>query len=190
MTKIYAKEHILKCFVLILFSTYSSFSNNLKLSDFCKIEIGIKRTDAEKIIGVSCQKVRSSFVYKLDYQCKMKLIYKNDKLIQMYFIDPCAKEYKLDSSNKNFRPFRYQTSESVIEKITINDFCKVKLGMKRNKVLNLIGNQTGNQGSGIVWDEYQFPDKSYFKLWYNNEEKLELLKYVDSCGREYLLESK
>jgi len=184
------KKTITASLTFVLFSLMSCFAKeNLKIKDFCKINIGTKRADIEKFIGKPQEKSKSNFIYNLDYECKMKLIYKNDKLNKIFFIDPCKREYQLKSN---------QTSISSNAKIgilpsgpnqknrtiSINDFCKVKEGMKYNKVVNLIGPNTGSIGFGMVWDVYEFPDSSYMKLWYNNN-NLAFLNFVDCCNREY-----
>lgn len=184
----YIKNILINLSFVVLSSTTCFAKENLMLTDFCKINIGIKRTTVENFIGRPQKTGKTGNVYYLNLGRKMKLTYKNNKLQQMYFIDSCNREYKLVST-KIPAFFRYKSSEKSDKKTLSFDLCDARLGMKRNEILNLLGNQTGNQGSGIVWDEYEFPDKSYFKLLYNYE-ILSCLEFVDVCGREYSLVNK
>ncbi|KAF2330984.1 hypothetical protein [Flavobacterium ginsenosidimutans] len=105
------KKTIAASLTFVLFSLMNCFAKeNLKIKDFCKINIGTKRADIEKFIGKPQEKLKSNFIYNLDYECKMKLIYKNNKLSKMFFIDPCKREYQLKSN---------QTSVSSTAKIGI-----------------------------------------------------------------------
>lgn len=178
---------MIKFFALILLFSGTCFAkSNLKLVDFFQINIGIKITDAEKIIGKPNKTVKSNInynLYNLLDDCKMKLVYKNKKLSKMYFIDPCKREYEL-KTRKPSNALCYSVSNR--KKLSIKDFCKITVGMKYNTIVNLIGSETRATGFGIIRPIYDFQDDSYMRLLYLND-TLIILDFVDSCGREYSL---
>jgi hypothetical protein len=139
------KHYILKCFVLILFSAYSSFSNNLKPVDLCKIEIGMKRSTIEKNFGkpesVTIKSNSVYTIYGLENKTKIKLTYLNNKLTSLYFLDFCAREFKLDAKKTSNKLPIFRLSKGK-KTISLKDFCKVQKGYSYQKIEQLIGSPT------------------------------------------------
>ena len=70
------------------------------------------------------------------------------------------------------------------------NFSKVKIGMKYNEVVELVGEPTNSVGSGLIWFRYKIDEGWYIKLFFGSDNTLIIMKIVDyPNNREFKLVS-
>jgi hypothetical protein len=70
---------------------------------------------------------------------------------------------------------------------SISDFTKVRISMTYAEVVEVMGEPTGSQGFGIVWQTYGLSDGSYVKLLFGSGDQLASMCIVDTDDRIFEL---
>jgi hypothetical protein len=65
----------------------------------------------------------------------------------------------------------------------LSKFSKVKIGMKYDEVVELVGEPTDAIGSGMTWYQYKIDEGWYIGLFYGSESKLISVDIVDYPGK-------
>jgi outer membrane protein assembly factor BamE (lipoprotein component of BamABCDE complex) len=161
------------------------------LSSFSKVKLWMKYDEVVELMGDPTDTFGSGvtwYRYIIDDWNIMLLFWGYENVLVSMYIEGYSWEFKLQRKEASIKS---EEPEMEMKPCSLSNFSKVKIGMKYDEIIELLGKPTATEGSGITWYLYKIAEGWYIRLFFSNDDTLISMYIVDyPCKREFKLEQK